>query len=80
LASYNEAEFTFMAVSGDLTGDSKVDIADLTMIGSKYGLQWTCCSPFAEWYAAYYYDFNKDGIIDIYDVVIVTKNYCRTKP
>jgi hypothetical protein len=27
-----------------------------------------------------YYDLNHDGVIDIYDIVVVAKNFCRTTP
>ena len=82
IASENQAKFTFMPVPGDLTGDGKVDIKDLTLIASKYCLKWTCTSPsnLKKWIERYYYDFNKDGHIDIFDIIVVSKNWERTCP
>jgi len=69
-----------MPVPGDLSGDGKVDIVDLTAIASKYGLTWHCGMGLAKFRARYYYDFNKDGIIDIFDIIVVSKNWERTCP
>jgi hypothetical protein len=74
-ASYNEAKFTFMPVSGDLTGDGKVDISDLLIIAGKYGYEYSIHDTFDKWYKGYYYDFTKDGVIDIFDIIVVTKNF-----
>jgi hypothetical protein len=80
LASYNEAKFTFMPVPGDLSGDGEVDILDLATIAGKYGLTWQCWYSLEKFKKAYYYDFNKDGIIDIFDIIVVSKNWERTCP
>jgi hypothetical protein len=81
-ASYDESTFTFMPVSGDLTGDGAVDIEDLTIICAKYCKTWTTMpkwwwtpADYKAWGAVYYYDFNKDKHIDIFDIIVVTKNF-----
>jgi hypothetical protein len=66
------AKFTFLPIPGDLDGNGHVDIADLTIIAGKYG------SANAFDLAEYNLD-GADGI-DIFDVVIVAKNFCRTSP
>jgi hypothetical protein len=76
-ASYNEAVFIFMPVSGDLTGDGKVELEDLRIIAGKYGKTWTWPFPgtWEEFRAIYYYDFDKDKDIDIFDIIVVSKNF-----
>jgi hypothetical protein len=65
--------YTFTAIPGDLNLDGKVDITDVMMEASYYGL------PLGT-YPNMYYDLNGDGFIDIYDIVIVAKNFGRTSP
>jgi len=69
---YN-TNYMFAPVPGDLTGDGKVDIDDLTIEIGYYGLDWST-------WTGYYYDLNKSHLIDIYDIVIVAKNYGRDAP
>jgi hypothetical protein len=77
-ASYRNAKFIFMPVPGDLTGDGKVDITDLAVIAGKYGKKWI---PWpSDGWAAWYYDFDRNGIIDIFDVIVVSKNFGRESP
>jgi hypothetical protein len=78
VASYKEAKFIFMPVPGDLTGDGKVDITDLTIIAGKYGLTYLANGAGLTWdefRKRYYYDFNKDLVIDIFDIIVVSKNF-----
>jgi hypothetical protein len=72
-----EAVFTFLPIPGDLDGSGHVDLTDIMVEVGFYGLTWP---PYDPPYYDYYYDLNKDGVIDIYDVVIVAKNFCRTEP
>jgi predicted nucleic-acid-binding Zn-ribbon protein len=77
------AVFTFVPIPGDLDGSGHVDVADLMIESSYYGDAVNCATPPAgqppNGYTAFY-DLNKDGVIDIYDIVIVAKNFCRTTP
>jgi hypothetical protein len=81
------ANFTFAPIPGDLDGSGHTDIADLMIEASYYGLPgWgiagSCTAPAGNPPNAIpqFYDLNHDGIIDIYDIVIVAKNFCRTTP
>jgi len=83
--TYTNALFTFVPVPGDLDGSGHVDIADLMIESGYYGATVSCNSgdipagnPSNGF--TYYYDLNHDGVIDIYDIVIVAKNFCRTTP
>jgi len=68
------AHYTFAPIPGDLDGDGHVYIDDIMIEIGYYGtVGW------GTW-AGYYYDLNKDHIIDIYDIVIVAKNFCRREP
>jgi hypothetical protein len=73
--------YTFMPVPGDLNRDGVVDIVDIMIIASMYGIK---SSDAAKWAVAKYYNFNNDGlskdIVDIFDIVVVAKNFGRTKP
>ncbi|HEY4674771.1 MAG TPA: hypothetical protein VIH48_01810 [Candidatus Bathyarchaeia archaeon] len=67
--------YTFAPIPGDLDYSGHVDEVDLANIAKAYG------SSYAPW------DFTgdvtpgtPDGVIDIYDVVVVAKNYCRRVP
>lgn len=61
--------FELRPVLGDLNLDGHIDIEDLSAIAKAYGdtIDLT-------------FDINHDDIVDIYDVVIVAKNFCRTEP
>jgi hypothetical protein len=61
--------FTFAPIPGDLDFSGHVDLVDLAMIASKFGTNYP---P---------YDFNNSGgLVDIFDVVVVAKYYCRVVP
>lgn len=52
-------------LSGDLDDDGKVDITDATTIGANIGL--ADPTPLA--------DINRDGVVDILDIILLTLNY-----
>jgi hypothetical protein len=61
-------------LTGDVNGDNKVDIKDITLIAKAYGSfpgypNW---NPFC--------DFNNDGKIDARDFCLVCVNYGKTYP
>jgi hypothetical protein len=69
--------YTFAPIPGDLDGNGHVDVEDIMIEVGYYGKG----NSEAPWsWIGYYYDLNKDGYIDVYDVVIVAKNFCRTVP
>ena len=75
-AIYKCATFTFDPVPGDLNGDGVVDVTDLAIIASFYGMY----HP-DDWdYPVWYYDFVDDNLIDIFDVTVVAKNFGRSCP
>jgi hypothetical protein len=53
---------------GDVTGDNRIDIADVALLASRYGT------------ADVLADFNADGRVDIVDLVIIAGNYARQGP
>ncbi len=64
--------FVKVKMWGDVTGDGRVDIYDLSIVGKAYG-------RFAgdpEYNAEV--DFNRDGLVDIRDVAVVGKEYGKT--
>jgi hypothetical protein len=62
--------YTFVPIPGDLNRDGVVDIVDVMIIASMYGL-----------YEPYYnFDSSLSNVIDIFDIVIVCKNFGRTTP
>ena len=56
-------------LKGDVSGDCKVDIVDLTRVASAYGK-----SGGQGGYSAAA-DLNNDGIINLQDLVLVASNY-----
>lgn len=52
-------------LSGDITDDGHVDIADATAIGVSFGQTGTILPT----------DINRDGIIDIFDLILVSVNF-----
>jgi len=79
------ATYTFFPIPGDLDGSGHTGVEDLMIESELYGFDYTVtwwCANIPDWTANakyYYYDLNKDGVIDIYDLVIIAKNFCREK-
>jgi len=80
------ATYTFIPIPGDLDGSGHTGAEDLMIEAGLYGFDytvtWWCdlipdMTANAKWY---YYDLNKDGVIDIFDLVIIAKNFCRETP
>jgi hypothetical protein len=53
---------------GDVTGDNKIDIFDISFIAARFG----STNPAA--------DITGDGQVDIFDLVITAANYGRRGP
>lgn len=53
--------------SGDVNGDGKIDVGDLSFVAYYYGEN----SSSSNWEKAKKYDVNNDGIIDIFDLALV---------
>ena len=51
-------EASAVSLVGDFNGDKEVDVTDLAILGTKYGTNDSSL------------DINKDGIVDIYDIVL----------
>jgi hypothetical protein len=80
---YANAHYDFIPIPGDLDGSGHTGSEDLLIEAAYYGTvdQWCVVPAFGSANAYnYFYDLNKDGFIDIYDLVIVAKNFCRDKP
>jgi len=77
-----QAEYCFIPIPGDLDGSGHTGIEDLMILSMFYGLPADCTVPDGMTVNAfpYFYDLNNDTVIDIYDLVVVAKNFCRDKP
>lgn len=79
--SVKNGKFVFDPIPGDLDGSGHVDITDILIIAGYYGYEliepWPGLPPK---YITFYYDLDNDKDIDIFDIVIVAKNFCRTAP
>jgi hypothetical protein len=77
------ATYTFIPIPGDLDGSGHTGAEDLMIEADLYGPIASWCAQINGWSpnAKYwYYDLNHDGSIDIFDLVIIAKNFCREKP
>jgi len=72
-ALFDNSKFVFMPIPGDLDGNGEVNAKDLDIITLFY-------NEGVSGHPNTYYDLNRDGVIDIYDIVIVAKNYGKTDP
>lgn len=73
LAGWNLEELPPLFLEGDLNQDGKVNIFDLVIVGSHFGLT----SSDSNWDERA--DANNDGKIDIFDLVIVGRNFGKEK-
>jgi hypothetical protein len=78
---YANGCYTFYPIPGDLDGSGHTGPEDLMIEALFYGLG-GCAKPagVSGNAFAYFYDLNKDGIVDIFDLVLVGKNFCRDTP
>lgn len=67
LIAFNELKILY--VEGDLNDDGDLNLGDLGLIGSYYGK--TSASP--DWNLMKHADYNKDGVIDLLDLVELAK-------
>lgn len=84
---HTDAKYTFAPIPGDLDASGHTDASDLLIEAAYYGLPGygkagSCDSaniPYPGLPMGFpgYYDLNRDGYIDIFDLVIVAKNICR---
>jgi hypothetical protein len=58
-------------IRGDVDCDGDVDVMDLRCVAYYYDVK----KSDPEWTDASQYDLNNDGIIDIYDLVLIATNY-----
>jgi hypothetical protein len=72
-ALYGNNSYSFTPVPGDLDGNGKVDTIDMNIISQFY-------SADVKEYPNGYYDLNRDGEIDVCDMVVVASNFGRTDP
>jgi len=68
--SVNNVGFTFMPIQGDLENSGVVSIADLRTVAAYYDVKQG--DPL--WSVASAYDLNGNGMIDLYDLVLVGAN------
>ena len=61
-------------LAGDVNDSNKINIYDMALIGSHYGL--TSGDP--EWDPRV--DVNNDGTVDLQDLVLAASNYQKTSP
>jgi hypothetical protein len=80
--------YEFRPVPGDLDLNGKADVSDVKMVAFWYGLPSIVTPAMLGLNPATYLgqwiltpvDLNGDGVIDIEDIVIVSKWFCRDKP
>jgi len=79
--TYPAATYTFYPIPGDLDGSGHTGLEDLMIEAAYYGYG-GCTKPPGSppngW--AYHYDLNKNGIVDVFDLVLVAKNFCLDHP
>jgi PKD repeat protein len=71
--------YQFRPVPGDINLDGHADIEDLAAIAKAYGKYPSYVEGGVTYYTADF-DLTGDHVIDVFDAVIVAKNFCRTQP
>jgi len=80
MVSFEDALYVFKPIPGDLDGSGHTGIEDLMILAARYGEIGDCVAgPTANAWS-HYYDLTGDGVIDIYDLVLLAKNFCRDIP
>jgi hypothetical protein len=69
--SVNDVAFAFAPIQGDLDNSGEVDISDLRTVAAYYDVK----QGDPMWPAASAYDLYGDGVIDIFDLVVVGSNF-----
>ncbi len=65
---------TTLLKGGDANNDGKVDLADITCIGARFGLSGAVCGATGN------SDITNNGIVNIFDLVLGGGNYERSSP
>jgi len=71
-----EVSYTFSPIQGDVDNDGDVDIMDLRTVAAYYNVE----EGDPDWSAALAYDLNCDGVIDIFDLVVIAVKFGTTYP
>ena len=74
--SMNNVTFKFLPIPGDVNNDGVVNILDLRTVATYFDVKQG--DPL--WSAASAYDLNGNGVIDIYDLVLIGANFGYTYP
>jgi hypothetical protein len=69
--SVNDVGFAFVPIQGDLDNSGEVDITDLRTVAAYYDVK----QGDPMWPEASAYDLYGDGVIDIFDLVVVGSNF-----
>jgi len=72
----NDCSYTFTPIQGDMNLDGIVDSIDVSAVSWWMGYD----SGDPEWADCRGFDLNRDGCVDLYDVVIVAENFGTTHP
>ena len=71
LTSVNSVAFAFVPIQGDITNDGVVNITDLRTVAGYFDVK----QGDSLWSTASAYDLNGNGVIDIYDLVLIGANF-----
>jgi Ca2+-binding EF-hand superfamily protein len=68
--SVNNVAFTFIPTQGDTNNDGVINILDLRTVAAYFDIK----QGDSLWSVASAYDLNGNGVIDIYDLVLIAVN------